>query len=541
MSALTLSPAAISRPAISVRQISYWIVAAIVVVPTFMEILDTTIANVGLRYIAGGLSAAQTDADWVITSYLAANAIILPITGWLTARLGRRNYFLLSIAGFTLASAMCGVSTNLGMMIICRIVQGLCGGGLQPCTQGVLLDAFPEEKQGTAMTLFGVAAIIAPIIGPTLGGWICVDYNWRWIFLINVPLGLVALIGAYAVVEDPNYLKKETAELRRQPLNFDYIGLALLSLVMACWEITLSKGQEWDWVSDPFWRVQTLMILFVAGLVLLIVREMRTKSPIINFRVLGERNLAVSCIVMFMAFAVLYGASIALPSMLQELFGYDALHSGLVMSPSGASSLVAMVLVGALMGRGFDARWMIAAGLLVMAAACYWMAALNLQISPWQVIGPRMLLTLGLGLLFAPMTVAAYKYTPVHLRGAAVGLLSLLRTEGGSVGTSMAQTLEERREQFHVARLNEWLGPLNSHVHEFLGNAQQYFQQATGDSVRSLQMGVQTLDDLRQQQAASLAYFDVFWLSAVLSAALVFLILLMRRSVAEKGERIGGE
>ena len=541
MSTLTLSPSAIDRPTISGRQISYWIIAAIVVVPTFMEILDTTIANVGLRYIAGGLSAAQTDADWVITSYLAANAIILPITGWLSARLGRRNYFLLSIAGFTLASAMCGAASNLGMMIVFRIVQGLCGGGLQPCTQGILLDAFPEEKQGTAMTLFGVAAIIAPIIGPTLGGWICVDYNWRWIFLINVPLGLVALIGAHAVVEDPQYLKKETAELRRQPLNFDYIGLGLLALVMSCWEITLSKGQEWDWMGDPFWRVQVLGGLFVLGLGGLIVREMRTANPIINFRVLGERNLAVACIVMFLAFAVMYGASIALPSMLQELFGYDALHSGLVMSPSGASSLAAMMLVGVLMGRGFDARWMCAAGLAVMAAACFWMARLNIEIGPWQVIWPRMLLTLGLGLLFAPMTVAAFKYTPPQLRAAAVGLLSLLRTEGGSVGTSMAQTVEQRREQFHLARLNEWLGPLNSHVDQFLATAGQYFQQTTGDAARSLQMGLQSLDNLRQQQAVSLAYFDVFWLSAVLSAALVFLIPLMKRSVAEKGEHIGAE
>jgi len=238
---------------------------------------------------------------------------------------------------------------------------------------------------------------------------------------------------------------------------------------------------------------------------------------------------------------VVYGASIALPSMLQQLFGYDALHSGLVMSPSGISSLAAMVLVGVLMGRGLDARWMIAAGLVVMAAANYWMAVLNLEISPWQVIWPRMLLTLGLGLIFAPMSVAAYKYTPVHLRGAAVGLLSLLRTEGGSVGTSMAQTIEERREQFHLARLTDYLGPLNPHVQGFMERAHELFVQSTGDSTRSLQLGVQALDDLRQQQAASLAYFDVFWLSAVLSAVLVFLVLLMKRSVAEKGERIGGE
>src|SRR5580700_5771009 len=200
MSSITLSPAAISRPAVN-----YWIVALVVVVPTFMEILDTTIANVALRYIAGGLSAAQTDADWVITSYLAANAIVLPITGWLSAHLGRRNYFLLSIAIFTIASALCGIATSLWQMILFRVIQGLAGGGLQPCSQGVLLDAFPAEKQGTAMTLFGVAAIIAPIVGPTLGGWICVNYDWPWIFLINVPIGLLSLVAAYAVVDDPEY------------------------------------------------------------------------------------------------------------------------------------------------------------------------------------------------------------------------------------------------------------------------------------------------------------------------------------------------
>ncbi len=536
MSSMALSPAAVSRPAVN-----YWVVAAVVVVPTFMEILDTTIANVALRYIAGGLSAAQSDADWVITSYLAANAIVLPITGWLSAHLGRRNYFLLSIAVFTFASVLCGFATSLGMMILFRVVQGLAGGGLQPCSQGILMDAFPAEKQGTAMTLFGVAAIIAPIVGPTLGGWLCVDYNWRWIFLVNVPIGLLALVPAYFIVEDPDYLEQERAELRRQPLNFDYIGLGLLALIMSCWEIVLSKGQEWDWLDDPSWRVQTLVTLFVVGLGLLIFREMRIRGPIIDFRVLGERNFAIACIVMFSAYAVVYAASIALPGMLQTLFGYDALRAGLVMSPSGVSSLAAMVFVGYLMGRGADARWLVAAGLLVMAAGEYWMARLNLQISPWQVVGPRMVLTLGLGLLFAPMSVAAYKYVPAHLRGAAVGLLSLLRTEGGSVGTSMATTIQERREQFHLARLTDGLGLLNSHVQGFLGQSREFFLQRTGDPARAPLLSLQSLDQLRQQQGASLAYFDVFWLSAVLSVALVVLVVLMKRSVAEKGEHIGAE
>ncbi len=321
MSTMALSPAAVSRPAIN-----HWVVAGVVVVPTFMEILDTTIANVALRYIAGGLSAAQTDAEWVITSYLAANAIVLPITGWLSAHLGRRNYFLLSIAVFTLASAVCGFATSLGQMILFRVIQGLAGGGLQPCSQGVLLDAFPPEKQGTAMTLFGVAAMIAPDRRADAGRLavrqlqLAVDLPrstsrsacWRW--SPRTPWSMT-----------PTTSSRSGPSCSRKPLNFDYIGLGLLVLVMSCWEIMLSKGQEWDWLGDPFGRVQTLMILFVLGLGLLIVREMRTASPIINFRVLGERNFAMSCVIMFFAFAVVYCASIALPALLQALFGYDAL------------------------------------------------------------------------------------------------------------------------------------------------------------------------------------------------------------------------
>lgn len=533
MSSIALSPAALSRP-----RVNAWIIAGVVLVPTFMEVLDTTIANVALRYIAGGLSAAQSDSEWVITTYLAANAIVLPITGWLSSHLGRRNYFLLSIAVFTLASAACGFASSLGQMILFRAIQGLSGGGLQPSSQGVLIDSFPPEKQGAAMTLFGLAAMIAPIVGPTLGGWLCVNYDWRWIFLINVPIGLLALVAGYFVVEDPDYLKQERAALRGQPLNFDYVGLSLLVLVMCCWEILLSKGQEFDWLGDPFWRVHTLMILFVLGLVFLVIREMRCAHPIIDFRCFGERNFTMSCLIMFCVMVVVYCGSIALPSLLQGLFGYDALVSGLVMSPSGVSCLAAMVVIGILLSRQVDARWLIAGGLVVMAAAYYWLARLNLQISPWHVVWPWMLMALGGGMLFAPVNVAAFKYTPVYLRGAAVGLLSLLRTEGGSVGTSMAHTIEARRDQFHIARLGENLGPLNHHVQSFMNQAQGLFTQWTGDPVRSRQMGLQVLDNLRQQQAAAMAFFDIFWLCAVLSVLLVLLVLLMKRSVTEKGEHV---
>jgi DHA2 family multidrug resistance protein len=518
-----------------------WLVAGIVIIPTFMEVLDTTIAVVALRYIAGGLSATVDDGEWVITSYLAANAVILPISGWLSAHLGRRNYFLLSIAVFTLASGLCGMATSLGQLIAFRVLQGLAGGGLQPSSQGVLLDAFPVEKQGIAMTLFGLAALLAPVVGPTLGGWITDSYSWRWVFYINVPVGLVAFAACYALLRDPEYLTKQRSELRSQPLRFDSIGLSLLVIVMVSWEVVLSKGQEWDWLGDPFWRVQTLTIFFVLGLIALIFWELRHPNPVVNFRPLQERNFAACCFIIFCAFAVLYAASTSLPALLQSLFGYDALSAGLVMSPAGFAALLAMPFVGRALGRGTDARWLIAAGLLAMAFANYWMSQMNLEISPGQVVWPRVMLVFGLSMCFAPANVAAYLYTPPLLRGAAVGLLSLLRNEGGSVGTSMGQTIQERRDQFHTLRLGESLDSFNANVVSFLHQAQAIFLQQTSDPSAAQQFAWQSLDNLRQQQASSLAYFDVFFLLAVVTLAPVLVVLLMKRSVAEKGAHIGHE
>ncbi|HUA52241.1 MAG TPA: DHA2 family efflux MFS transporter permease subunit [Candidatus Sulfotelmatobacter sp.] len=516
-----------------------WLVAAIVIVPTFMEVLDTTIAVVALRYIAGGLSATVDDGEWVLTSYLAANAIVLPITGWLIAHLGRRNYFLLSIAIFTASSAMCGMSTSLGQLILFRVIQGLAGGGLQPCSQGVLLDAFPPEKQGVAMTLFGLAALLAPVVGPTLGGWITDSYSWRWVFLINVPVGLMALGACYAQLRDPDYLVAQRAAQKKQPFRFDSIGLSLLVITIVCWEVVLSKGQEWDWLGDPFWRVQTLAILFVGGLIALVWWELRHPSPVVNLRPLRERNFAGCCVIIFCAFAVLYAASTSLPGLLESLFGYDALSAGLVMSPAGFFSVLAMPIVGRLLGRGMDAKWLIALGLLLMAAGNYWMSQMNLDIGPSQLVWPRVVLVVGLSICFAPINVAAYLYTPAALRGAAVGLLSLLRNEGGSVGTSMAQTMYERRDQFHVLRLGEYLDPFNAAAHSFLGQAQALFD--TGDPALSQQLAWQGLDQLRQQQAAALSYFDVFWLLAVVALALVPVVLAMKRSVAQKGAHVAVE
>ncbi|HEY1603900.1 MAG TPA: DHA2 family efflux MFS transporter permease subunit [Pirellulales bacterium] len=536
MSTTVAATSMAGRPAINP-----WVVAAAVVVPTFMEVLDTTIANVALRYIAGGLSAAVIDSEWVITSYLAANAIILPISGWLAAHFGRRNYFLLSIAVFTIASGLCGMATSLEQLILFRVIQGLAGGGLQPCTQGVLLDTFPAEKQGAAMTVFAIAGLVAPILGPSLGGWITDHYSWRWIFYINVPMGAVAFVASYFLLEDPEYLKRERIELRARPLNFDVIGLMLLVVVMVSWEIGLSKGQQWDWLGDPFGRVQTLTTLFVLALAGLIFWELRIPNPVVNLRPLGERNFAVSCIILFCAFGVLYAVSTSLPGLLQSLFGYDATSSGLVMSPSGVASVTLLPIVGILLGRGVDARWMIVVGLFVMGVGCYWMAQMNLGISPLQVVWPRVVTVAGLSMIFAPLNVAAYMYTPKELRGAAVGLASLLRNEGGSVGTSLAQTIHERRDQFHTLRLGESIDPLNPNVNSYLEQMQGFFYGLTGDAATAQDMALESLSGLREQQSSSLAYFDVFWVAAVLAVVLMLLVALMKRSVAEKGAHLAAE
>jgi DHA2 family multidrug resistance protein len=310
---------------------------------------------------------------------------------------------------------------------------------------------------------------------------------------------------------------------------------------MSSWEVMLSKGQEWDWYNDAFWRVQALFIVFVLGLGLLIFRERRIANPLVDFRPLSERNFAASSIIIFCAYGILYGASTSLPGLLQSLFGYDAYVSGLVQSPSGVFSIMGLVVVGTLIGRGFDARWIIALGLLIMAAGNYWMAIMNLDISPNLVVWPRVVLIIGLSMIFVSINVAAFKYIPPHLRGAAVGLFALLRNEGGSVGTSVAQAFQWRRDNFHTARIGEFLDPLNPTVDSFFTQGQGFFLQQTGDPAGSQQMTLQALSDLRDQQASSLAYFDDFWLFAVLSLGLVFLVLLMKRSVAEKGEHIAAE
>src|SRR5271163_4170773 len=297
--------------------------------------MGTTSVGVARPYIAGGLSAPAADDGWVMTSYLAANAFVLPVTGWLSAHFGRRNYFLWSIAVFTIASGLCGMATSLPQLILYRVIQGLAAGGLQPSGQAILLDSIPSEKQGAAQTMFVIALLVGPIAGPVFSGWLIRNYDWRWIFYINAPVGIVSFLACYALLEDPDHLRQQRAELKKRPLNFDGIGLGLLALVIASWEVMLGKGEEWDWLGDSFWRVQTLLIVFVLALAGLLYRELTFASPVVNFRVFRERNFAVSCGISFGALAVLYMASVALPLMLLTTFGYDAYAAGRVLWPAG--------------------------------------------------------------------------------------------------------------------------------------------------------------------------------------------------------------
>jgi DHA2 family multidrug resistance protein len=522
-----------SRPAISI-----WFMALIVVIPTFMEVLDSTIVNVALRQIAGGLQAASNDSQWTVTSYLAANATILPISGWLSGRLGRRNYFLLSIGIFTLSSALCGFSTNLGQLIFFRVVQGLAGGGLQPISQGILFDIFPQEKQGVAMTIFGVAALVAPVLGPTLGGFLTDTYSWRYIFYINIPVGIAALVACYIYLQDPEYLQKQHAEMKKNPSPFDTLGLILLSATMVCWEVVNTKGQEWDWFGDPFWRVQGLTALFIVALVSLIYRERRYRYPILNFKPLGDKNFLVCSIIIFMACAVLYGSVTILPTLLESLISYNAINAGLVVSPSGLFAILTMVGAGFAMSRQVDTRLLIGLGLAVMAMGCIWTSKLNLQCAPINFVGPNIVITMGISLIFAPINVAAFYYIPMELRASAIGLFALLRNEGGSWGTSAIQTILDRREQFHALRLNEYLDKFNPAVVSYLNQMTSYYRGENYGPVLSKQMALQSLSNLRTQQAEGLANLDCFWVMGIVALILIPGIYFMRRAVSEKGALI---
>ena len=513
--------------------VNHWIVALTVTLATFMEVLDTSIANVALPYISGGLSVGRSQSTWVLTSYLVANAIVLPLSGWLMGLFGRKRFYMGCVFLFTVSSALCGAAPNIELLVLFRVFQGLGGGGLQPSEQGILVDTFPPKLRGMAMAVYGVAVVVAPILGPVLGGYISDNYSWRWIFYINIPIGILSLILTSFIVQDPPGTDEEVRKSWKKGLKIDYIGLALVSLGLGSLEVLYAKGQEWDWFGDPFWRAQTFFIMMTIGLLSFIVWELRHPNPMVNLRLLGDRNFLASGLIIYIAFAVLYGSNVDTPQMLQELFGYDAYHAGLILSPSAFFTMAMMPIVGFLLARKVDARLIIPFGLLCLAGASYWQAHLDLYTSPFKFVAPRCVQMIGVGLLFVPLNNTAYMYLPKNQINNATGVFNMLRNEGASLGIAIVTVMVDRRGQFHQLRLAEQVHASVPAVDRWL----DYFTQTRmirGGATRAMaqQQSQGLLTQMVHNQAREMAYLDAFWIFAIMALVALPLLLIMKKSVA---------
>src|SRR5215831_3336578 len=421
-----------------------WLIAVSVMLATFMEVLDTSVANVALNHIAGNLSASTDEATWVLTSYLVSNAVILPATGWLGRFFGRKRFLITCIVIFTVASALCGLASSLGFLILARILQGVGGGALQPIAQAVLLESFPAEKRGSAMSVYAIGVVVAPILGPTLGGWITDNYSWRWIFYINLPIGILAMFLCSIFLEDPPYLKN--TRLGR----IDFVGFGLLIIWIACLQIMLDKGQEDDWLSSGF--IRTLAIGAVLGFALFLWWELSTKHPIVNLRILLDRNLANGALLLFLVGAILYGTTAILPLFLQSLLSYPSLQAGLVMSPRGFGAIIGSIVSGRIIASSkLDGRAWIGVGFVILAYSMYLFGGLTLDISPISVIWPIVISGFAVTCIFVPMTTFSVATVPRENMGDATGLTSLLRNLGGSVGIALVTTVVSRGAQAHQA------------------------------------------------------------------------------------------
>jgi DHA2 family multidrug resistance protein len=513
----------------SERIFNPWVIALTVTLSTFMEVLDTSIANLSLPHIAGSMAASYDEATWVLTSYLVANAVILPLSGWLTSVLGRKRFNMICVAIFTLSSVLCGMATSLPMLICFRVLQGMGGGGLQPSVQAILLDTFPAAKRGMAMAVYALAVLVAPVLGPTLGGWITDSYSWRWIFYINLPVGIISLMLTQIVLRDPPYMLAQRAARRGKPFQVDLMGLGLIALGLASLEIVLDKGQEVDWFSSNW--ILTLAIVAGASLVAAVIWELRHPKPIVNIRLFFERNFMISCAVVFFVYATLYATTVLLPQMLQTLMGYSATQAGLVLSPAALVTMLEMPVIGIMLSRGADARKMIIVGLLIVAAASLWMSRLDLLVSEADVIWPRIVQVLGAGLMFVPINAVAYRFIPKTETNNASGLFSLVRNEGASIGVAIVSTLLARHIQMHQAHLVEHINLLNPIATGMMHQASGLYGPV--DPTGGLG-GLSMIYSLVRQQAAILSYLDMFRIFAVAIVLVVPLVLFMRRGAVSK-------
>lgn len=531
MNSQSPTPPAHDRPAVNP-----WVVAVTVSLATFMEVLDTTVANVSLPYIAGDLGVSVDEASWILTTYLVANAVVLPVSGWVSGLIGRKRFYMGCVLLFTISSALCGMAPNLLSLLLSRLFQGIGGGGLQPSEQGILLDTFPRHKVGMAMAVYGVAVLFAPIIGPTLGGYITEYYHWRWIFYINIPVGCLSLFLTGLVVRDPHYMDQQRRARSDKPLNLDLFGLGLIALGLGALEIIYDRGQEDDWFNSRLILVLTILAIISLGLA--IAWELRHPNPVINLRLLKDRNFAAGCLVIYVIFFALYGSNVLLPEMAQQLFGYDAYTAGLIMSPAGIIVMLGMPLSGFLLGRRIDARWLIFFGVLGVAAGSYWAALLNLDASPSVLVVRRCTQVMWMAFIFAPVNTAAYLYLPREQTSNATGLFNMVRNEGASLGVAMVSVMLARRGQFHQSRLVEGLTPLEMPFRNARDLLTQQFHMGGYDPVTAGQMALDQIYRAAQRQAIVMSYLDLFWMFAVAAVCVAPLVFLMRRSVAGKGAEV---
>ncbi len=515
-----------------------WVVALTVTLATFMEVLDTSIANVALPHIAGNLSATHSESTWVLTSYLVSNAVVLPLSGWLSGVMGRKRFYMTCVVIFTLSSALCGMAGSLSMLVFFRILQGVGGGGLQPSEQAILVDTFPPAKRGMAMAVYTIAILVAPVFGPTLGGWITDNFSWRWIFYINVPVGCLSLILTKIVLRDPPHMIARRLARRGMPFRLDYIGLSLIALGLASLELVLDKGQEDDWFSSRF--ILIFSIIAGAALVLAVVWELRHPHPIVNLHLFADRNFRVACVVIYFAFACLYATTVLLPQMLQTLMGYSATEAGWVLGPSALAAMAEMPVIGILLARGVDARKLIIPGLLVTSFSALWMSHLNLQVAESQVIWPRVVQVMGAGLMFVPINTLAYRFIPKEQTNNASGLFSLVRNEGASIGVALVTTLLDRHTQIHQSNLAQHVQPTNPIFTQTLARLGGISGSGAGSTVlatgSAMQRGLRVIYGLVQQQAGVLSYMDLFRLFAFLMLMVCPLVLLMHRGGHEAVE-----
>jgi DHA2 family multidrug resistance protein len=504
-----------------------WVIAMVVTIGTFMEVLDTSIANVALPHIAGSLSASQDEGSWVLTSYLVANAIILPISGWISSVMGRKRFYLFSVLFFTVFSAFCGLAPSLGMLILFRVMQGLAGGGLQPSVQAILADAFPPQKRGMAMALYTVAILVAPVLGPTLGGWITDNYSWRWIFYINIPVGVLCFILTRIVLEDPPHIKAQRAA-NKGNLRIDWTGLSLLSLGLATLEIVLDKGQELDWFGSHFIvGFATVSALALTGAV---IWEWNHSRPIVNLHLLKERNFRSCCILILGLYAALYATTYLLPLFMQQMMGYDATTAGFALSPAGLFTMIEVPFVGYVLTKGFDPRKLVFAGISLIAISLWWMGSMNLQVAERDMILPRILQVLGVGLTTVPISTIMFRFLPKDQSSQAAGIYALVRNEGGSIGIALSSTLLQRKAQVYQQVLGQNMTSSSPWVQQFIAG----FASRPGNSADNHYAALARLYAEMQRQANLLSYMDQFRALGVVMLLLLPFILLLKRPPAQK-------